>query len=159
MSSDFPGVKPNLSLDIFQINTQRLLRRINWNLEASCKPVGWQHCSIVGTSLFLSKKKYITVFFDVQVSSVIRGCPLLETLELLGLVKLTSGPLSDDLHLRLPRLTWLDLQQCPNVDDETLAPLVEKQPRGLHLISYYGEVVCPQSKKGAGGEESKEEDQ
>lgn len=78
---------------------------------------------------------------DDGVRAVIRGCPDVEVLELLGLVKLTSAPLEEDLHRRLPLLARLDLEQCPNIDDDGLVDLVARLPR-LHLVSYYGEVVA-----------------
>lgn len=64
-------------------------------------------------------------------------------LYLVGVVLLTDAFLQD-LEDHLPKLTFLDLQQCPNLTDQVLIDLVALWPtQKLEVVNYYGEsIIC-----------------
>ena len=43
--------------------------------------------------------------------------------------------------VQLPNLTFLDLQQCPNITDTRLALIVKKSSNNLEIVNYYDEII------------------
>ena len=81
---------------------------------------------------------------DTSVHEATLRCQNLQTLDLTGIVYLTSNVLRD-LSEKLPSLTSLNLQQCPDIDDCDLTRIMNLNPE-LKLINYYGEQVYPENK-------------
>ena len=46
-----------------------------------------------------------------------------------------------EINEHLPKLTQLDLQQCPNLTDTYLEQIVRQSEGRLEIINYYGESI------------------
>ena len=46
-----------------------------------------------------------------------------------------------EINEHLPKLTQLDLQQCPNLTDSYLEQIVRQSEGRLEIINYYGESI------------------
>ena len=57
-----------------------------------------------------------------------------------GVVLLTDDFLKE-INDHLPKLTQLDLQQCPNLTDTYLEQIVRQSEGRLEIINYYGESI------------------
>ena len=57
-----------------------------------------------------------------------------------GVVLLTDDFLKE-INENLPKLTQLDLQQCPNLTDTYLEQIVRQSEGRLEIINYYGESI------------------
>ncbi|XP_076344718.1 F-box/LRR-repeat protein 4-like isoform X1 [Tachypleus tridentatus] len=80
---------------------------------------------------------------DVGLEDIILHCSKLEVLDLTGLYKLAGVCLLKVPYL-VPRLRYLNLEQCNDIIDAILTRLVKVMPY-LKVINYYGEVVEPSS--------------
>lgn len=78
---------------------------------------------------------------DVALEIMVRGCPNLTNMELLGLKVLEGSPLAE-IHSYMPKLLYLGLQQCNRIDDDILIQLARAKP-SLHIVNYYGERITP----------------
>ncbi|PSN48714.1 hypothetical protein C0J52_08781 [Blattella germanica] len=77
---------------------------------------------------------------DAGILQVISHCSKLQYLNLLGVVHITGTGYFALVPTHLPQLQRLNLEQCNNISDESLASLVAAVPN-LVVINYYGEEV------------------
>jgi F-box/leucine-rich repeat protein 2/20 len=77
---------------------------------------------------------------DKGLEFMVQYCNAIIKLHLVGVVLLTDAFL-EDICDHLPKLAFLDLQQCPNITDSNLEYIVKLCSHDLEIVNYYGEVI------------------
>ena len=75
---------------------------------------------------------------DKGMEEVLLYCSRLQILSLVGVVRITENIL-DDIGAALPELKLLDLEQCPNIDDDNLKQVVRNGRPNIEVVNYWGE--------------------
>ena len=79
---------------------------------------------------------------DMGLVSIVDHCGKLESLELLGIDKITGSSLSR-VPEEIPNLTFLDLRQCNKIVDQLIVDVIRKKA-DLKVFNYYGEEFVHQ---------------
>lgn len=77
---------------------------------------------------------------DAGLEFLVRYCNEIIKLCLVGVVLLTDEFMLE-IHDHLPKLSFLDLQQCPNITDTRLEGVVRKSDHFMEIVNYYGEII------------------